>query len=429
LTKIDNSRSVICNGEIIVKIIADANIPFVKDCFSSIGEVEVFGGRQIRPDVVGDADCLLVRSVTKVDSDLLAGSRVRFVGTATIGFDHIDVEYLARNNVGFASAPGSNANSAAEYVVAGLFEIGQKCKKRVGGKSIGIIGVGNVGSRVAKKCAALGMKVLLNDPPLQRQEISHRGHREHRETNKKLPADSKPDDICGREYLPIEELYDCDFVTLHTPLTFEGVDKTFHLADEKFFKSLKAGCIFFNTSRGGVVDSRALKETTKAGKLRAVVLDVWENEPNIDTELLEMVDIGTPHIAGYSLDGKIAGMIMIYKAACKYFGLEAKFDIKDFLPEPDVPQLKINPNSGSEQDVLRGAVEKIYRISEDDLKLRQILDVPAERKGEFFDDLRKNYPVRREFQNTRIILATEATESIENLSKKLKGIGFLLSQE
>jgi erythronate-4-phosphate dehydrogenase len=404
LTKIDNSRSVICNGEIIMKIIADANIPFVKDCFSSIGEVETLSGREIKPDVIGDAECLLVRSTTRVDSNLLAGSKVRFVGTTTIGFDHIDIGYLTRNNVGFASAPGSNANSAAEYVIAGLLEIGRKYKIMLEDKSIGIIGVGNVGSRVAKKCAALGMKVLLNDPPLQRES-----------------GDVK--------YLPLEELYDCDFITLHTPLTFEGVDKTFHLADEKFFKSLKAGCVFFNTSRGGVADTKALKASVRSGQLETTVLDVWENEPNIDTELLEMVDIGTPHIAGYSLDGKIAGMIMIYKATCKYFGLKAKFDIEDFLPEPDVPQLKIDPKRGSEQDLLRRAVEKIYRISEDDLKLRQILNVPAERRGKFFDDLRKNYPVRREFQNTQIIIATENTESTENLSKKLKGIGFKVKSE
>jgi erythronate-4-phosphate dehydrogenase len=387
-----------------MKIIADANIPFVKDCFSSIGEVEVFPGREIKPGIVGDADCLLVRSVTRVDLDLLAGSRVRFVGTATIGFDHIDIEYLMRSNIGFASAPGSNANSAAEYVIAGLLEIGRKYKIRLDGKSIGIIGVGNVGSRVAKKCAALGMKVLLNDPPLQRES-----------------GDAK--------YLPLEELYDCDFITLHTPLTFGGIDKTFHLAGEKFFKSLKAGCVFFNTSRGGVVDTEAMKASVRSGQLETTVLDVWDDEPNIDTELLEMVDIGTPHIAGYSLDGKIAGMIMIYKAVCEYFGLNAKFDVEDFLPELPVPEIKIEPAAGSEQDLLRGAVEKIYRISEDDLKLRQILDVPAERKGKFFDDLRKNYPVRREFQNTKIEFATKATEGTENLSKKLKGIGFKIKSE
>jgi len=201
------------------------------------------------------------------------------------------------------------------------------------------------------------------------------------------------------------------------------------LADEKFFKSLKAGCVFFNTSRGGVVDTEALKASVRSGQLETTVLDVWDDEPNIDTELLEMVDIGTPHIAGYSLDGKIVGMIMIYKAVCEYFGLNAKFDVEDFLLEPPVPQIKIEPAAGSEQDMLRRTVEKIYRISEDDLNLRQILDKPAEKRGEFFDNLRENYPVRREFQNTKIEFATKATESTENLSKKLKGIGFKVKSD
>lgn len=386
-----------------MKIVADANIPFVKDCFLSVGEVEVFPGREIKRETLGEAECLLVRSVTKVDSNLLAGSRVRFVGTATIGFDHIDIEYLKQNNIGFASAPGSNANSAAEYVIAGLCEIGRKYRIKLEDKSIGIIGVGNVGSRVAAKCAALGMEVLLNDPPLQRKA-----------------GDAK--------YRPLEELYGCDFITLHTPLTYEGADKTFHLADEKFFKSLKAGCVFINASRGEVADGKAMKASIRSGELETAALDVWENEPDIDAELLEMVDIGTPHIAGYSLDGKIAGMIMIYNAACEYFGLKAEHDIEGFLPEPDVPRLKINPGSGSEQDVIRKAVEKVYKISEDDSKLRKILKV-QEKKGEFFDDLRKNYRVRREFQNTEIEFAAKAAESTANLSKKLKGIGFKIKGE
>jgi len=378
-----------------MKIVADENIPFVAECFSSVGAVEVVGGREITPGVVADADILLVRSVTRVGADLLSESSVRFVGTATIGFDHIDIEYLSRKNIGFASAPGSNANSAAEYVIAALLNVGQKHNLDLQGKSIGVIGAGNVGGRVAKKCAALGMKVYLNDPPLQRQT-----------------GDAK--------YLPLKELFDCDFITLHTPLTFDGLDKTFHLADEKFFKSLKGGCVFFNTSRGGVVDSSALKAAIKAGRLKAVVPDVWENEPNIDVELLEMVDIGTPHIAGYSLDGKVAGMIMIYKAACEHFEVEAKFDIESFLPEPTMPELKINPNSGSEQDVLLSVVERIYDIKEDDFRLRQILDKQTQERGKLFSRLRKNYPVRREFHNTRVILES----ACEAVDEKLAGIGF-----
>jgi erythronate-4-phosphate dehydrogenase len=378
-----------------MKIIADENIPFVTECFSSIGDVETVSGRKMTSTLVSDADVLLVRSITQVGADLFAGSKVRFVGTATIGFDHIDIEYLSRNNIGFASAPGSNANSAAEYIIVALLNIAEQHGIDLEGKSIGIVGVGNVGSRVANKCLALGMKVYLNDPPLQRQT-----------------GDSK--------YLPIEKLFDCDFVTLHTPLTFEGEDKTFHLADKSFFDSLKTGCVFFNASRGGVVDSGALKAAIKTGRLQAVVLDVWENEPNIDIELLEMVDIGTPHIAGYSLDGKIAGMIMIYKATCEYFGLEAKFDIDSFLPGPAVPELKINPNSGSEQDVLWGIVEEIYNIKADDIRLRRMLEESVKERGKYFDSLRRNYPVRREFQNTKITLENPCL----GLAKKLAGIGF-----
>ncbi|MDH4239409.1 MAG: 4-phosphoerythronate dehydrogenase PdxB [Phycisphaerae bacterium] len=380
-----------------MKIIADENIPLVAECFSSIGKVEVVPGREITPGVIADADVLLVRSITPVGADLLASSKVRFVGTATIGFDHIDIEYLSRNNIGFASAPGSNANSAAEYVIAALLNIAKRHSIDLEGKSISIIGVGNVGGRVAKKASALGMKLFLNDPPLQRQT-----------------GDSK--------YLPIEELFNCDFITLHTPLTFEGQDKTFHLADEKFFRSLKKGCIFINASRGGVVDSIALKKAIRTGRLQASVLDVWENEPNIDVELLEMVDIGTPHIAGYSLDGKIAGMIMIYKATCEYFELDVKYDIDSFLPVPAIPELKINTQSVSGQDALLKVVEKIYDIKADDVRLRRMLEESVKERGKYFDSLRRNYPVRREFQNTRIIVEDKNS----SLAGKLKGIGFLL---
>jgi erythronate-4-phosphate dehydrogenase len=382
-----------------MKIIADANIPFVAECFSSIGEVVTVGGREITPGVVRDADVLLVRSITQVNADLLAGSKVRFAATATIGFDHVDISFLQRNNIGFTSAPGSNANSAAEYVIAGLFEVSQEYEINLEGQSIGIIGVGNVGGRVATKCAALGMRVSLNDPPLQRQ-------------------------ISEEKYLPLKELYDCDFITFHTPLTFEGIDKTYHLADEGFFKSLKKGCVFVNASRGGVVDSEALKAVIRSGRFRAVVLDVWENEPNIDIELLEMVDIGTPHIAGYSLDGKISGMIMIYKAVCKHFGLNPKYGIGDFLPEPIVPKLTIEPTD-NKQETLSDAVRKIYDIREDDNRLREIAEKPEDKRGEYFDGLRKKYHVRREFQNTKVFVEDRNLA----LAKKLKGIGFETSEK
>jgi len=378
-----------------VKIIADANIPFVKECFSSIGEVETVVGRELRPEQAKDADCLLVRSVTKVNEKLLAGSKIKFVATATIGTEHIDQHYLNSRSIGFAAAPGSNSNSVADYVVAAMLNVGRKHNITLEGKSIGIVGVGNVGSKAEKKCSALGMKVVCNDPPLARQT-----------------RDEK--------YRPIDEIFDCDFVTLHTPLTFEGIDKTFHLANEKFFKSLKAGCVFLNTSRGGVHDTDAIKAAIESGRLKAAVLDVWENEPNIDNELLRMVDISTPHIAGYSLDGKVGGMIMIYQAACKFFGIQPKYSINDFLPQPVVPEIKVEPSSDDEQHILHETVQQVYAIGRDDFNTREILMLPAETKGGYFDDLRKNYPVRREFHNTIVTVPDRKAA----LSGKLSGIGF-----
>jgi erythronate-4-phosphate dehydrogenase len=379
-----------------VKIVADENIPFVKECFASIGDVQTLSGRKITPETIAEADILLVRSITPVNEKLLAGSKVKFVATATIGFEHVDVEYLKNRDIGFASAPGSNANSVADYIVAALLSVAQKYKITLEGKSIGVVGVGNVGSKIAKKCAALGMIVKLNDPPLFRRT-----------------GDAK--------YRPINELFDCDFITLHTPLTREGQDKTYHLADEKFFASLKTSCVFINTCRGAVHDTAALKAAIQNKKLGAVILDVWENEPNIDCELLRLVDISTPHIAGYSLDGKIAGMVMIYNAACNHFGLKPKHKIEDFLPPPTVPQITIDKISPDPQKLLHEIVRQVYVINRDDFNTREIVMVEQQKRGKFFDDLRKNYPVRREFQNTTIIFATESTEDTEN---KLKGIGF-----
>jgi erythronate-4-phosphate dehydrogenase len=185
-----------------LKILADENIPFVKECFSSIGEVEVVSGRAMNQSILKDADVLLVRSITKVDKNLLDGTRIKFVGTATIGDEHIDKTFLESRGIGFASAPGSNANSVAEYVIAALLSIARKKQIKLESKSIGIIGVGHIGSLVEKKAQALGMYTVLNDPPLQRQ-------------------------TSDKKYRPIEELFDCDFVSLHVPLTYEGEDKTY----------------------------------------------------------------------------------------------------------------------------------------------------------------------------------------------------------
>jgi len=382
-----------------MRIVADESIPYVGRCFSSLGKVVLLPAGQIDRVAVAGADVLLVRSVTRVNEALVGGSGVRFVGTATIGFDHIDLGFLRRCGIGFASAPGSNANSVAEYVAAALLEVAESREIVLDGQSIGIIGVGNVGSRVAQKAERLGMRVLLNDPPLARQ-------------------------ICDERYLAIEELFDCDFITLHTPLTFTGADKTFHLADERFFDSLKNGCVFLNSSRGAVADTKALKEAIERKQLQAAVVDVWENEPDIDCELMEIADIGTPHIAGYSLDGRIAGMITIYQAVCRYFGLEMEHSPESFLPAPMVPRLHVDCSSGGQQAALRKAVKSIYDIGQDDANLRRMLEVPVGRRGAYFSRLRREYPVRREFHNTQVVV----DGCCGTVGAKLAGIGFSVAE-
>lgn len=376
-----------------MKIIADENIPFIEKACKSVADVQLVAGRAITPAILKNTDALLVRSITKVNAELLEGSKVKFVGTATIGTDHVDIDYLKSKGIGFSSAPGSNANSVAEYITAAMLTIAERKNIKLEGKTLGIIGVGNVGSRVEKKALSLGMKVICNDSPLQRQTG---------DTGK---------------YRPIEEIFGCDIITVHTPLTKSGEDKTCHLCDENFFKSIKAGTIYFNSSRGAVHDTAAIKNAMKSGWLSAAVLDVWENEPNIDAELLEMVDLASPHIAGYSYDGKIIGMIMVYEAMCKHLGLDIKHTVNDFLPAPIVPAIEI-PKNGTQQEHLRYAVKKIYDIEADDQRCRAILDTPQQERGKYFDMLRKTYPVRMEFQNT-VIKRAEA-----RLSQKLAGLGF-----
>lgn len=288
--------------------IADENMPFAREAFGSLGEVRSLPGRSIGPGDVRGADILAVRSVTRVDERLLSGSRVRFVGTATIGTDHVDTAYLERAGIGFASAPGCNAVSVAEYVVAALLVLARRHRFSLGEKCLGIIGVGNVGSRVLERSRVLGMKVIANDPPL---------------------AEKTGDPL----YRPLEEVIEgADIITLHVPLTREGAYPTYHMANQRFLDRVKPGAMLFNTSRGAVAGSAALKQALEDGRLAATVLDVWENEPGIDMELMRRTDIATPHIAGYSYDGKIRGTTMIYQAACRHFSLEPAWDAAGLAP-------------------------------------------------------------------------------------------------
>jgi erythronate-4-phosphate dehydrogenase len=359
-----------------MKIIADSKIPFVQEAFADVAEVTALDTREIVPDVVREADALLVRSETTVDKSLLNGSRVRFVATATIGTDHLDTDYLQQRGIGFASAPGSNANSVGEYIVAALLVLEERCGFSLAGKTLGVVGVGNVGTIVVRYARALGLHVLQNDPPLARTTGN--------------PA-----------FLPLDELMDADIITIHVPLTKTGPDKTFHLFGDARIRAMKSGSILINTSRGGVVDTVAIKNALRTHHLAACVLDVWENEPTIDCELLSVATLGTPHIAGYSFDGKVKGTVMIHKAACEYFGLRSAWLPHDMLGQ-GVRSPIIVPEGSSHSTGLLAAIKSCYDIEGDDANLRRIQTLEESERGAFFRRLRAGYPMRREFCNHEV---------------------------
>ncbi|MFH1904844.1 MAG: 4-phosphoerythronate dehydrogenase [bacterium] len=381
----------------VMKIVVDENIPFGREAFSTLGEVETSHGREIAPKKLENADVLIVRSITKVNSELLERSQVKFVGTATIGLDHIDVKYLNDRNIGFASASGSNSNSVSEYIACALLYTVNKLCLNLRDLTIGVVGVGSVGSKVAKKANALGMKVLLNDPPLS----------------------DRTGDI---KYRPIQELMaNCDILTFHVPLERQGKYPTYHMIDEKFLRCLKKCPVIVNTSRGGIMDTKAVKSALMHCRISQVILDVWENEPDIDTGMLKMSLVGTPHIAGYSFDGKVNGTFMIYNSLCQYLNKKAKWNPNDFLPDSNCPVIKVGEmNNGSLEKKLHEVISQVYDIEKDDSKLREIAAITAEKQGMYFDSLRKNYPVRREFFNTEILFEKEDSQ----LANILSEIGF-----
>jgi erythronate-4-phosphate dehydrogenase len=377
-----------------MKIIADENIPAVAQAFGTLGAVTLLPGRDLRAQDVRAADVLLVRSVTRVGRELLEGSSVRFVGSATIGFDHVDRDYLQSRAIGFATAPGSNATSAAEYVVSALLALGEREGFPLAGRTVGIVGCGNVGSRVRERLAALGCDCLVNDPPLRERGVD--------------------DDFVG-----LDDLLQADIISLHVPLERAGRHPTRHLFNEAVLRRMKPGAVLINTSRGAVVDNAALGALLASRRDLRVVLDVWEGEPAIDTVLLEKVALGTAHIAGYSLDGKLRGTEMIYRAACDYLGCAPRWDAAAVLPPVNSLDLR-GSAGGDELDRLRDAVFRIYDIRADDERLRGLMKLPPVERPAGFDRLRKEYPVRREFAATTVILDKDAGR----LGALLRRIGF-----
>ncbi|MCK5528286.1 MAG: 4-phosphoerythronate dehydrogenase [Kiritimatiellae bacterium] len=379
-----------------MKIICSTNMPLVKEAFSTIGEATILEGRTITADDLKDADIFATRSTTKVNEALLAGSKVKFVGTATIGIDHMDTDYMESNNIKWCFSPGCNANSVSEYLVAGLLHLARKHSFTLEGKTIGVIGIGNVGKRVVKKAEALGMRVLQNDPPRERAENSS-------------------------QFVSLEKIVqESDIITVHVPLTKDGIDATYHLADSKFFAKCKQDLIFIDAARGPVVDTPALISAIDGGKVSYCIMDTWEGEPDLIQELLDKVDIGTPHIAGHSYEGKVQGTIMVFEQACEFFGITSDWDPEPFMPEAIVPEISIDAKGRQDEEVLQEIISKIYDIKVDDSDLREISSKIGDDRKAHFDKLRKSYPMRREFRFTTIT----GKNMSQTLKDKISKLGF-----
>lgn len=377
-------------------------MPYAEEAFGTLGETRVLDGRGIAAADVRDADILAVRSTTRVGRALLEGSRVRFVGTATIGTDHMDTAYLEDNGIAWCHAPGCNANSVSEYFAAALLRLSRQQGVSLQDKTVGVVGIGNVGRRIVEKAQALGLRVFPHDPPRERREGSR--------PDRGVPPFVSLDRL----------LAESDIITLHVPLTREGADPTFHLADAAFFDRAGKGVVFVNSARGAVVETQALLAALADGRVAHAVVDTWEGEPAYNPVLLERTALGTPHIAGHSFEGKVMGTVMVYRAACGFLGVEPGWTAEALLPPPLVPELDVDAAGRSDEAVLWEIVRAVYDIEADDASLRATSHGAPQDRADAFDRLRRNYPVRREFRFTKV-LARNATDALQ---AKIRALGF-----
>jgi erythronate-4-phosphate dehydrogenase len=376
-----------------INIFADDKIPFLKGVLDSFADITYLPGNLIGNEQLRDTNALIIRTRTKCTEDLLKDTKISYIGTATIGFDHIDVRYCENNNITWTNAPGCNSTSVQQYIASALLKMSCDFHFRLRDKTIGIIGVGNVGSKVEKLAGIFGMKVLLNDPPRARKEGN--------------------DKFVGLDTLFNES----DIITVHVPLNTVGEDITYRLINDKSVRKMKKGVWLINTSRGEVADTSSLKNGLKHGKFSGVVLDVWENEPDIDYELLEKAFIATPHIAGYSTDGKANGTAMIVNALSGSFNLPLKNWYPEIIPQPHIAEISLNGKNKDPEEIIGEAVFHTYDITEDDFRLRF---APGD-----FEKLRGDYPVRREFPAFSINL----NNGTKNTRKMLQDLGFKLGAE
>jgi erythronate-4-phosphate dehydrogenase len=366
-----------------MNVVIDSDIPFLRGVLEEHAHVVYREGRTIRREHLLDTDALVIRTRTKCDRSLLEGTRVRFIASATIGYDHIDTEYCREAGIAWTNAPGCNSASVQQYVGAALVSLSRTLHRPLTEMTIGVIGVGHVGTKVAALCRALGMQVLQNDPPRARTEGAG-------------------------AFVDLQTLVDrSDILTLHVPLNRSGPDATMHLFDTRLLSLLRPAQLLLNTSRGEVVDTQALSSCLAAKGLAGCVLDVWEGEPAIDRLLLNRVDIATPHIAGYSADGKANGTAMSVRALAGHFGLPLLEWTPRELPPPSQPIIDIDGRGRTSEDIMHEAVLHSYDIGADDDALRQ--------SPETFEAQRAHYPVRREFHAFHVSLRRAPAAAGEGL--------------
>ena len=396
-----------------MKIVIDEKIPFIRGAFERWADVVYSPGSRIDARMVADADALIVRTRTKCNAALLEGSSVRIVASATIGFDHIDAGWLEAHDIRWANAPGCNSGSVMQYMTSLLFFLARKHLLNLSDLTIGIVGVGNVGSKVERVARALGMRILLNDPPRERREVGPETGITMMDGN----HGSVPGGVAGgTRFHPLGKLLEeSDILTMHVPLTREGEDKTFHLIDGENLSRMKRSAILINTSRGEVVDNITLREALKGGLLRGAALDVWEGEPAADPELVDLADIATPHIAGYSVDGKANATVSSVRTVAANLGLPMHDWTPSALPLPPHPTIDLTgPGGAAPHDIVAQAVIHTYPIMEDDLLFRN--------GKENFEYLRDNYRIRREFGSFSV--RTDNAEAARILSE----IGFQITK-
>ncbi len=383
-----------------MKIYFDENMPFATDFFNELcqfdgdinGELIPFSGRTLTAEQVADADVLLVRSITKVNEGLLhLNNKLKFVGSATIGTDHIDLDYLAQRDITFHSAPGCNAISVAEYVLSALVVLAERYLLDLSQLSVGIVGGGNTGTRLSEKLSALGIQFKICDPLLADKQAKNRSKNDN--------------DISDtREYFSLNEVLACDVISLHVPKVVNGKYPTDKLLNKEKLLTLRDEQILISACRGDVIDNDALLSLKEAGHGLKLVLDVWQGEPNVLEALIPFTEIATAHIAGYSLEGKARGSEMLYQALCRKLKVHPKHQLVNFLPSASVSEVKINEDFS--QILLNQLVKMVYDVRRDDAIFRQQLSQQG------FDSLRKAYPVRREFSAVTVTLLSNSFSDV-----------------